>query len=175
MAALVLAVVVHVEQDRVETGLRAKEKVASQNVASRLEAWQAAAELAAERPLLGVGPGNYQFHYLETTDRPPGTPTLRVVHNAYLDIASELGVLAMVFFIGYVVTMLARLATAVRHRLGPPGFASAARTALIIGAFAAITLSEQYFAPFWLLGGLATAMWHERTLGEPEGAAAEAG
>jgi putative inorganic carbon (hco3(-)) transporter len=175
IAAVVLAVVVQVEQDRVETGLRAKEKVASSNVASRLEAWRAAADLAAERPLLGVGPGNYQFHYLEATDRPAGTPALRVVHNAYLDIAAELGPLAMVLFLGYLIAMVARLTTAVRHRLGPPGIASAARTALIVGIFASITLSEQYFAPFWLLGGLATAIWHERTLGAPATAAPAAG
>jgi putative inorganic carbon (hco3(-)) transporter len=175
IAAVVLAVVVHVEQDRVETGLRAKEKVASSNVASRLEAWRAAADLAAERPLLGVGPGNYQFHYLEATDRPAGTPALRVVHNAYLDIAAELGPLAMVLFLGYLIAMVARLTTAVRHRLGPPGIASAARTALIVGIFASITLSEQYFAPFWLLGGLATAIWHERTLGAPASATPAAG
>jgi O-antigen ligase len=175
IAAIVLAVVVQVGQDRVETGLRAKEKVAGANVASRLEAWRAAAELAAERPLLGVGPGNYQFHYLEATDRPPGTPPLRVVHNAYLDIASELGPLAMLVFVGYLLAMLGRLTTAVRNRLGPPGFASAARTALIVGIFATITLSEQYFAPFWLLGGLATAIWHERTLAEPEADVARPG
>jgi hypothetical protein len=34
--------------------------------------------------------------------------------------------------------------------------------ALVVGAVATLTLSEQYFAPFWLLGGLATALWRER-------------
>jgi hypothetical protein len=81
----------------------------------------------------------------------------------------------MVLFLGYLIAMVARLTTAVRHRLGPPGIASAARTALIVGIFASITLSEQYFAPFWLLGGLATAIWHERTLGAPATAAPAAG
>jgi hypothetical protein len=32
----------------------------------------------------------------------------------------------------------------------------------VIGGVATLTLSEQYFAQFWLLGGLATALWHER-------------
>jgi putative inorganic carbon (HCO3(-)) transporter len=167
-AAAVLAVVAHVDHSRLETGLRAKEKVASANVASRLEAWRAAADLAVDRPLLGVGPGNYQFHYLEETDRPPGTPPLVVVHDAYLDIAAELGIVAMLLFVAYLGTTLTRLTTAVRRGLGPPGFASAARTALIIGIFAAITLSEQYFAPFWLLGAVATALWHERESVQPE-------
>jgi hypothetical protein len=26
---------------------------------------------------------------------------------------------------------------------------------------AAVFISEQYFLPFWLLGGLATALWNE--------------
>jgi hypothetical protein len=76
-------------------------------------------------------------------------------------------VIAMVLFLGYLAMMLGRLTTAVRHNLGPPGLASAARTALVVAIFAALTLSEQYYAPFWLLGGLATALWHERELGDP--------
>lgn len=167
IATLVLAIVFQTQQRQVERGLRAKQNVASSNVSSRLEAWNAASRLAVEHPLLGVGPGNFQFHYLEETGRPPGTPVLRVVHNAYLDVAAELGVLAMLLFLGYLLMMLMRLTTAIRHNLGPPGLASAARTALVIAIFAAATLSEQYYAPFWLLGGLATALWHERELGDP--------
>lgn len=166
-AALVLGIVFQTQQSQVERGLRVKENIASSNVSSRLEAWDAASRLASEHPLLGVGPGNFQFHYLEETGRPAGTPVLRVVHNAYLDIAAELGVIAMVLFLGYLAMMLGRLTTAVRHNLGPPGLASAARTALVVAIFAALTLSEQYYAPFWLLGGLATALWHERELGDP--------
>ena len=166
-AALVLGIVLQTQQNQVERGLRVKENIAGSNVSSRLEAWDAASRLASEHPLLGVGPGNFQFHYLEETGRPAGTPVLRVVHNAYLDIAAELGVIAMLLFLGYLAMMLGRLTTAVRHNLGPSGLASAARTALVIAIFAAITLSEQYYAPFWLLGGLATALWHERELGDP--------
>ena len=44
-----------------------------------------------------------------------------------------------------------------RLGLGPPGIATALRLSLIVGTFSALTLSEQYFAPFWLIGGLAAA------------------
>jgi len=159
---LALLLVIHLGRPQIETGLRAKEKVASANVSSRLEAWDAAARLAAGHPVLGIGPGNFQFQYLQATGHPPGTKVLRVVHNAYLDVASELGVVALVLFVSYLVVTFARLTAAIRRDLGPPLFASAARVSLVIASAAAITLSEQYFAPFWLLGALATALIHER-------------
>ena len=158
---LALFLVVRLESHSIETGLHAKAKVASANVQTRLEAWDAAANLAADHPLLGVGPGNFQFHYIAATGRPAGTPVL-VAHDAYLDVASELGLVAFVAFVSYLVLTFTRLTTAVRRRLGPPVYASAARASLVIAVVAAITLSEQYFAPFWLLGGLASALIHER-------------
>jgi O-antigen ligase len=159
---LAVLIVVQLEHHRIETGLRAKEKVASSNVQTRLEAWSAAARLAADHPLTGVGPGNFQFRYLEATGRPPGTKGLAVVHDTYLDVASELGLVALVLFGAYLVVAFSRLSTAVRRALGPPGFASAARVSLVIALAAGLTLSEQYFAPFWLLGALASALVHER-------------
>ncbi len=166
VAALVLGAVYHVKQNRIETGLRAKEKVAGANVSSRLEAFSAAARLSVEHPLLGVGPGNFQFHFLEATDSPPGAQRLVVVHDAYLDIAAELGPLAMVLFLGYLGVVFAQLSGARRLGLGPPGMAAALRISLVVGAFSALTLSEQYFAPFWLIGGLAAALWQEQSMSE---------
>lgn len=159
---LAVLLVVQLEHHRIETGLRAKEKVASTNVHTRLEAWGAAARLAADHPVVGVGPGNFRFHYLEATGRPPGTKGLAVVHDTYLDVASELGIVALVVFLAYLVLAFGRLSTAVSRALGPPGFASAARVSLVIGVAAGLTLSEQYFAPFWLLGALASALVHEQ-------------
>jgi hypothetical protein len=48
-----------------------------------------------------------------------------------------------------------------RRRAGPPGFAAAVVGALIIAITSSLFLSEQYFAPLWLLGALATALWRE--------------
>jgi O-antigen ligase len=166
VAAIVLGVVVHVKHNRIETGLQAKEKVASANVASRLEAWDAASRLAVDHPALGVGPGNFQYYFYSATDSPPGTERLRVVHDAYLDIAAELGPVAMLLFVAYLGLVFARLTGARRLELGPPGFAAALRVSLVIGCVSALTLSEQYFAPFWLIGGLAAALWQERQLAE---------
>ena len=159
---LAVLLVVQLDHHRIETGLRAKQKVASTNVQTRLEAWNAAARLAADHPLTGVGPGNFPGHYLEETGRPPGTKVLAVVHDTYLDVASELGIVALILSLAYLVVAFWRLSTAVAKGLGPPGFASAARVSLVIGVAAGLTLSEQYFAPFWLLGALASALVHEQ-------------
>src|SRR5204863_2803462 len=86
---LAVLLVVQLDHHRIETGLRAKQKVASTNVQTRLEAWSAAARLATDHPITGVGPGNFPVHYLAETGRPPGSMVLAVVHDTYLDVASE--------------------------------------------------------------------------------------
>lgn len=161
--ALVVAVsAVGSQNAQLQQGLTAKRHIAQENVETRLDAWQAAAELTAEHPLLGVGPGNFGFYYFEKTGRPPGTFGLRVVHDAYLDIGAELGATGLVLFLGYLAASFSRATVAVRERLGEPGLAVAVRTSLIVASVAALTLSEQYFPPFWVLGALATMAWTER-------------
>jgi putative inorganic carbon (hco3(-)) transporter len=147
---------------RVEEALRAKEKVADYNVHTRLGAWDAAITLAIENPLVGIGPGNFAFHYGRVTDTPPGAEPLGVVHNAYLDIAAELGLVGLALFLAYLAISFGRLRTAHREGSGLPGFASALQVSLVIAATGALTLSEQYAAQFWFIGGLATALWFEK-------------
>jgi O-antigen ligase len=162
MVAAVIAVglAVHFEGNRIDYGLRAKHKVAAQNIRSRLAAWHAAADFAVDRPLLGIGPGNFAARYRQVAEEPAGLFVVKVVHNAYLDVAAELGLVAMLIFLAYLGLTLRRLLVADRLKRGPPGFASALAISLVVGIFAAVTLSEQYFAPFWLIGGLAAALWH---------------
>jgi putative inorganic carbon (HCO3(-)) transporter len=162
LAAAVIGTVVYFAGNRVDTGLRAKEKVAGQNVSTRLQAWRLAAGFAADHPLLGIGPGEFRNRWVAATDQLPETPPLKVVHNAYLDIAAELGIVAALLFVAYLVMAIVRGWTANVRRRGPPGLAGAVTIALVVGSVATLTLSEQYFAPFWLLGGLATALWRER-------------
>lgn len=146
---------------RIQEGLRAKEKVADYNIDTRLGAWDAAITLAIEHPFIGIGPGNFAYHYGRITETPPGAEPLGVVHNAYLDIAAELGLVGLALFLAYLVISFSRLTTAHREGSGLPGFASAVQVSLVIAATGALTLSEQYSAQFWLIGGLATALWFE--------------
>ena len=161
LALAVALLVIRSDPSRFETALLYKQKVADYNVTTRYDAWNAAAELAVENPLLGVGPGNFRFYYNEQTGRPVGTHNLYVAHNAYLDVAAELGLLAMILFLLYLGMMMSRLTVAARRGYGLPGYALALRVSLLVAIVSAIFVSEQYYAPFWLLGGLATAVWAE--------------
>lgn len=144
---------------QVQTGLELKGNIAQENVETRLDAWRAAAELTAEHPIDGVGPGNFWLYYLEATGRPPGTQALRVVHDAYLDVAVELGITGLLLFSAFLALTFRRTSLAVRRGADPPGLAAAVRTAMVVALVAAVTLSEQYFPPFWVLGALGTMLW----------------
>lgn len=162
--AIVVAVTyfyVNRNPEQVEFSFEAKQKVAAQNVDLRLDAWSAALRMTEDHPILGVGPGNFQFLYGEVTDRPPGSESLGVVHNAYLDVGAELGVVAIALFLAYLAIAFSRATEAHRQGKGPPGLAAAVRTSLVVAMVGAVFLSEQYFLPLWLLGGLATALWFE--------------
>ena len=120
IVALAAAVfVIHSNPGRFQTALFYKQNIAETNVTTRLDAWHAAARLAAQNPLLGIGPGNFQFYFNEATDRPPGTFNILVVHDAYLDIAAELGFVAATLFVIYLVIVFSRLTAVIRSPRDP--------------------------------------------------------
>jgi len=151
--------VIHSNPQRFHEALLLKSQVAQQNVSTRFGAWGAAARLASDHPLLGVGPGNFQFYYNKLTGQPVGTFTLTVAHNALLDVGAELGIVAMFLLAAYLVLAFVRLTSCLEHGYGDPAFVRALRISLAIAIVSAMFLSEQYFLPFWLLGGLAAAIW----------------
>ena len=79
------------------------------------------------QPLLGVGPGNFRYHYFEPTGRPVGTQNLDVVHNAYLDVAAELGFLGDGALPLATWSVCCGLTGKPRPATGPPGYAAALR------------------------------------------------
>ena len=159
LAAIGVLLVIHSNPQRFQEALQLKQQVAHQNETTRLEAWGAAARLATDHPLLGVGPGNFQFFYNKLTGWPVGTLTLTVAHNALLDVAAELGLAAMCLLALYLLLSFTRLTAELRLGYGDPAFVQALRISLTIAVTSAMFLSEQYFLPFWLVGGLAGAIW----------------
>jgi putative inorganic carbon (hco3(-)) transporter len=159
VAAVGVLLVIQSNPQRFHEALRLKENVAQENVSTRFGAWGAAARLASDHPLLGVGPGNFQFHYNQLTGQPLGTFTLTVAHNALLDVAAELGLVAMCLLALYLVLAFTRLTGTIQRGYGDAGFVRALRVSLTIAIVSAMFLSEQYFLPFWLIGGLAAAIW----------------
>ena len=63
----------------------------------------------------------------------------------------------MVLFLLYLVVVFCALSGRAGARRGPPGLAAALRTRARDRCVSALFLSEQYFAPFWLIGALAAA------------------
>lgn len=159
LAAVGTLLVIHANPQRFHEAISLKQNVAQENVSTRFGAWGAAARLASDHPLLGVGPGNFQFHYNELTGQPLGTFTLTVAHNALLDVGAELGLVAMSLLAVYLALAFVRLTGALQRGYGDPAFVRALRISLTIAIVSAMFLSEQYFLPFWLIGGLAAAIW----------------
>ena len=83
--------------------------IAQQNISTRYGAWGAAARLASDHPLLGVGPGNYGLYYNRLTGQPVGGLTLTVAHDALLDVGAELGLIAMSLLALYLLMAFLRL------------------------------------------------------------------
>jgi O-antigen ligase len=159
--AVGVAVVIAVykrDPGRFDTSFEVKGRSAQTNIESRLETWEAALELTAQRPVLGVAPGNFKDHFFQITERPAGTENLYQVHNAYLDVATETGLAGAAAFLLYLATVFGRARTAARQRLGAPGLAFALTVAFVGALVSGFFLSVQYAAPFWVLGALAVAM-----------------
>jgi O-antigen ligase len=120
VALATVLVLVNVNASQVHRASLAKQKVAQENIQSRLDAWSGAARLTADHPLLGVGPGNFQAYFFRATDRPSGSLLLTQVHNTYLDVASELGVIALILFVSFLAMSFSHAVKAEWMSLGPP-------------------------------------------------------
>jgi len=90
----------------------------------RIEIWQQALEMSQKHPWLGVGLGNYSLQIMADIDyRNPMT-----AHNLYLDILSEMGILALIVWLVLIFGTLWQLA----RGLSPLG-GDSPRAALSIG------------------------------------------
>jgi O-antigen ligase len=161
-APLVWFITAHEQQ--ITTGLSAKALAAGSNVTNRLALYRVATELTDAHPVLGVGPGNFPLYVNEVGGGPSEAATF-VVHNAYLEVAAELGLPALGLFLTYLVLVFRRASV----NASPDGFDVALRVALVIAIVGALPLSEQYYAPLWVLGGLATVLSTSDRRGEVRG------
>jgi O-antigen ligase len=161
IVAVCIGVVALTQQARITIALRDKGIVAESNVDHRFDAWRSALLLIESHPLIGVGPGNFQLYAATIDNRPPAPADPTVVHNTYLEVAAENGLPAFALLLAYVLTSFRRLHAPTRLQTGPQSLSIAATASMIVAVTAALTLSEQYDAPLWLLGGIATCLWQE--------------
>ena len=162
LGAIAVVAFVSVNPGRIQSGVSMKQAVAQENVDSRLTLWRGAVQLAAEHPALGIGPGNFGDYYYVITGNPSEVPPLLVAHNTYLEVAAELGPVGLLVFLAFLFLALHRLNVSLRTRAGPPELALFLRLSLIAIAVGCLTVSEEFFAPIWLIAGLSTLVWLER-------------
>jgi putative inorganic carbon (hco3(-)) transporter len=156
--ALGLAVVVgyQTQDTRVEEAFVGKSAVAESNVESRLTFWRVAVEQFRTSPAVGVGPGNYsvRFPEHELPHIAPGQLDLGVTtHNTYLNILAELGLPGLLFFLaflGHSWLLIRAPATTDSER----HYRTAVGAGLIVAVTGAMFLTQQHYAPLWVLAAL---------------------
>lgn len=123
------------------------------SVSARGDYWRAAWQTFLERPLLGSGPGTFAVSYRRL--KPPEAEMARLVHNDYLEQASDSGFVGFATYSTFVVGLVAMLHR--RCRLDPMRFA------VWLGLFGWVLQSAVEFGlyipalggtAFWLLGWL---------------------
>ena len=75
------------------------------SVSARFDYWRAAAQTVREKPVFGTGPGTFAIAYQKV--KRPESEMARLVHNDYLEQASDSGVPGFVAYAVFIVTALA--------------------------------------------------------------------
>ena len=155
----------------IDERLAAKSVVAQANVESREAYWRAALNMAADHPLLGVGPGRYGIESKSYILNDPINITEPVVHNSYLEVLAEGGVPTLIAFLALIVgswRLLARARVRFKERDDIDGLRiiAATQASLVVAIVSANFLSVQITIPLWLLAGIAAVLWFQAT--EPQ-------
>jgi O-antigen ligase len=137
----------------------------------RIDLWAAAFHAFHAHPWLGIGAGNFPLQVVDLLQQTPGVVDTagyvarlgRVVHNSYIELLTELGVVGFTIFVSmmlltaYSLVRSARRARAAREQTYER-FALTVLAALVAFAVAAIFLSIELNKPFWIILGLALAI-----------------
>lgn len=138
--------------------------------AGRADLWQVAWRMAHDHPIVGVGLGNFTDRAPEYVNQPGGMTFVdliverpRVVHNAYLELLAETGVLGLLLYL-FVVAACLRAAWRAAGRFDAQGdrtLASAARAVMISTLamlVAGVFLSYGWDPRMWVLFALGPAL-----------------
>lgn len=124
-----------------------------------------ALQMLADRPILGVGLGNYPLLYQEYARRVglEFRSEVRQAHDLYLEIASETGLLGLFSFmllVGGIFKSIWKAQQALfRNGLAPVSNMVAALAFALLGfLISALFLHAVYFRNFWILAGIALAV-----------------
>ncbi|HEY7525731.1 MAG TPA: O-antigen ligase family protein [Candidatus Limnocylindria bacterium] len=149
----------------------------SGSIGIRLEAVGAAAEITAQSPLLGVGPGGFQAEF-ERIRPDASVPELQSAHNLLPNLAAEYGLpFALLAAIGLALVLWRALGTR-RSTIAPERITGVAVALALIGFVAMATLfGNDLYRPYRTMNGdvLAVALLAGLAWSLPGGRAASAG
>lgn len=117
---------------------------------ARRQAWQIVLDIARVNPILGLGPSNY-YSFVQQADIAGwgGVWNVRFSsHNNWVDIIAQTGILGLLLFLGFVLTM-GRIGLRL-VRTQPDGFARAFAAACLAGLVATLVsgMLGDWFLPF---------------------------
>jgi O-antigen ligase len=119
-------------------------------------------DLLAQNPLLGVGPNNFRQHYIDYDYRWVEGRQLesRALHNMYLSVAAETGLLGLSFFLAMIVISLIGLSRTRKNAHDPElrMLAEAIQFGYVLFLIAAGSLPAVTNKYIWVLTGLAAAV-----------------
>ncbi len=143
--------------------LELKSHAANKNVAGRQALWSGALRMAEDRPLTGVGPGRFGKEAPAYVRNNPLILENPVVHNSYLHVLAETGVLGFIAFVGFLASAWRLLGRGRRRAIAVGDsegrrLATAMQASLLVAIVAGFFLSQQFTMPFWLIGALATVV-----------------
>jgi O-antigen ligase len=141
---------------QVANATASKEQVAGSNVQSRLYYWQIAYDEFQSSPVTGVGAGNYRVRFSEFGLPYAFDTGAQGTHNTYMNILAELGLTGLVLFIGYLIAGWRDLRMRFADRRADE-FQSALAASFVTACVAAVFLTEQYYAPLWVLPAIGAA------------------
>jgi O-antigen ligase len=136
----------------------------------RTDLWAIAQQVARDHPLVGIGLGNFEDVEAAYASRTTNLPAVdivvdnpHVVHNSYLEVLAELGVVGLTLFVAFVAGALGLGWRAIRAfaRAGDTDLELIARGLLValVGMLAAsVFLSAEYEKQVWLLLGVSIAL-----------------
>ena len=136
----------------------------------RTDLWAIAQQVAQDHPIVGIGIGNFEDVEAAYASRTTNLPAVdivvdnpHVVHNSYLEVLAEQGIVGLVLFAAFLVGALTLGWRAVRAftSSGDTDLELIARGVLValVGMLAAsVFLSAEYEKQLWLLLGLSIAL-----------------
>jgi O-antigen ligase len=128
---------------------------------ARTSLWQAGLHMMESYPVTGVGLGNFKPLVPEYSDLP--TPPDYIAHSAYIEIGSEMGVPALLIFLGILISSFETL-NSIRKLTPRPGLhfvreaALSLQAGLLGSAVAIVFVSGQYQKMLWLIIFLSMCM-----------------